>query len=104
MTSPKIDNIELAKTHLAAARTNAEAIEQDNQHKLAVVKAELGFLGAIFGSHQNAPFYLAAIISILSLLALIGFLIWDDDTGKVELLSAILLGTLAFAFGRVTKG
>lgn len=102
--SPKSDKLQDAAARLAEAKEHTNAIEADNKHQLALKKAELGFLGTIFGSHQNAPFYTAAIIAVIALLALIWVFSQPDWAEKAKVLTTILLAALAFAFGRGTKG
>jgi lipoprotein signal peptidase len=58
-------------------------------------------LGYIFGSRQNAPYYIAAV-AILSSLAILGYIIVNqpqNSTG-MTLLGAIVIGGLGYIFGK----
>jgi hypothetical protein len=62
---------------------------------------ELGLLGLIFGSSENAPYYIAAIAILISL-GLLGFVMvaQPQNSAGMTLLGAIVTGALGYIFGK----
>jgi hypothetical protein len=62
---------------------------------------ELGVLGKIFGSRENAPFYIAAMAIIFSFAMIACILVLAPDNNQaLTLFGAIITGALGFIFGR----
>jgi lipoprotein signal peptidase len=71
------------------------------QNDLAHHLQELGILGSIFGSKENAPYYIAAI-AILGALAILAFVVINQpqNAAAMTLLGAIITGSLGYIFGK----
>ena len=65
---------------------------------------ELGLLGMIFGSHENAPYNIAAV-AIVSSLIILGVLLFQQpqNTAGITLMGAIVTGGLGYIFGKSTS-
>ena len=69
---------------------------------------ELGMLGRVFGSKEHAPFYIAALAIVFSLVAIMVVLYTKSSpdfpkTQAVTLFGTIITGGLGFIFGRSTS-
>ena len=65
---------------------------------------ELGLLGWIFGSKDNAPYNIAAV-AIVAALGLLGYLLINhpENAVGVTLLGAIVTGGMGYIFGKSTS-
>lgn len=74
-------------------------LQVQTQAQHALLKQELGYIGKIFGSRQNAPSSIAGICVIFALFALIGLLIWGSDGQRTSQGITIFAGLVTLAMG-----
>lgn len=64
-------------------------------------KQELGWMGSILGSRENAPYYIAGIAIVASLIMLgIVITLQPQNGSAMTLLGAIITGALGYVFGK----
>jgi hypothetical protein len=86
--------------------TQAELARRDGQNILAVIRAELGFLGRFFGSKENAPTYIAAVFGAMCLLYIIlssAFLTDREPPAIRDFIGPVLIAIVGFLFGRGSR-
>ena len=98
------DELALIKQDRLAGKTAANRLAQDNQHKLDLKKVELGILGKFFGSSENAPFYVAGVLSLGFLILISLDLIVSDASSNLQILIPGLLAIVGYMFGRGMRG
>jgi hypothetical protein len=69
------------------------------EHQLQLQRQELGLLGYLFGSRENAPFFIAGIIVILSFIGIFIVLLTNKDGDALKALSAFVFAALSFIGG-----
>ena len=83
----------------STAQQSTQLTESDLKHH----SQELGKLGILFGSKENAPVYLAGILAILSLIGCIFVGVYASDTPTkgdlIKPLAAIVIAALSFIGG-----
>lgn len=82
----------------------SSAIPKLTQEDLVHHSQELGLLGKVFGSRENAPYNIAAV-AIVTALGLLGFMLikQPQNTAGITLLGAIVTGGLGYIFGKSTS-
>lgn len=85
-------------TQVAVQPQQAVALTEND---LTRHKQELGAMGSILGSRENAPYYIAAIAIIVSL-GLLGFVVvmQPQNSSAMTLFGAIITGALGYVFGK----
>jgi hypothetical protein len=75
------------------------------EHQLRLHRQELGMLGYIFGSRENAPFFIGAIIVVFSFIGIFLSIVFPDkQTGRpdgdtLKLCSGLIVAALSFIAG-----
>lgn len=79
------------------AQSSAGLTDVDLKHH----SQELGLLGHVFGSRENAPYYIAAL-AIVICLVLLGYLFVNQPQNAtgMTLLGSIVTGALGYIFGK----
>lgn len=84
-------------TPQAQASTSNDDLERGRQ--------ELGFLGRFFGSKENAPVFVAGLVSVMGLVGLLILVIWPGPASSgdgIKTLSGLVLSALSFLAGTAT--
>lgn len=73
------------------------------EKELRLNQQNLGRLGSIFGSQQNAPTNIAALVALISMLILIFMAFSSGSQLKSTEIISVLSSALGFLFGRSSK-
>lgn len=84
-------------SQVAAQPQQVALTENDLTHH----KQELGIMGSLLGSRENAPYYIAAI-AIISSIILLGLVVMlqPQNSSAMTLFGAIITGALGYVFGK----
>lgn len=79
-----------------------DQVKEDHDHDLKKRDRDLGAIGKIFGSRENAITYIVALFALMAMIMVAGFSAGSADTGKIaiEFFKAVGFACVGFITGK----
>lgn len=111
IVSREVSDPQLDDTLRAAKKEELELNKESNSHRLAMRKAEMGWIGAFIGSERHAAVHIAGVLAFFGVLVagILYFQTAHDPTNaemwsrNAERMIAFSATALAYIFGRGGK-